>query len=603
MNKLNYFALLVFSLFLFSCASKEIVKKTSTRDIKKEVSKTSIDKASEHFINGNIAEMRGDYKQAINEYKQALKFDPGAGIHYALAKSHFITGERILALKHSKKSVDFEPDNIEYNNLLGTIYKKVNLPDSAVTVYNHIIKLDSANVKALYNLGMLYGTDKPLEALETYNKILDLTGPEWSVLVKIADLNERMGRIDETISTMQELLKLNPENLYLQKILIETYIKKKDFAKAEAMLDEALQTYPDDVHLIEFKGNIFIQNNKWIEGAEEYLKILHKKEVVFPVKVGICASYLNKSISDSTVLPVAKKMLEVVDQDTTSWEIKFYLGGVSLAEKKDSIAIDYYKDSFKLAEWNVQILTRLAGLLFDNQRYDESIEILSKAINNFPDDFVLNLILGLSYTSNEDNENAVKYLEKAVKLNSTDITALMAYGFNLDRVDKDDEAIKYLSKALEIDPENVQVLSNLGLIYENREVYEKSDSLYQKALAIDSTNVLVLNNYAYSLSERGIRLKEAEQMSRQALDAEPESASYLDTYGWIMFKMGNLEKALEYVLKAYEKDEEDPALLEHLGDIYLKMDDKTKALEYWEKALKFDEDNEEIKNKILKEKE
>jgi len=603
MNKLNYLVVLGISILLYSCATKQVVKKIETPKIKKEVTKTSIEKASEYFINGNIAEMRGDYKQAISQYNQALKFDSGAGIYYALAKTHFIINEKILALKYAKKSVDYDPDNIEYNNLLGTIYRKVNLPDSAITIYSHILKLDSVNIKALYNLGTLYETDKPLKALATYNKILDLTGPEWAVLVKIADLNERMGRIDETIKTMQELMKINPDNLYLQKILIDTFIKKKNYKKAEAMLEEALQTYPDDVHLIEFKGNIFIRKEKWIEGAEQYLKILHKKEVIFPVKVGICASYLNKSISDSTVLPVAKKMLETVDKDTASWEIKFYLGGVALAEKKDSLAIDYYKKSFELAEWNIQILTRLAGLLFDNKKYDESIKILSKAINNFPDDFVLNLILGLSYTSSEDNKNAVKFLEKAVKLNSSDITALVAYGFNLDRVDRDDDAIKYLNKALEIDPENVQVLSNLGLIYENREIYQKSDSLYQKALEIDSTNALVLNNYAYSLSERGIKLKKAECMSSKALDAQPESASYLDTYGWIMFKLGNLEKALEYVLKAYKQDTKDPALLDHLGDIYFEMGSKKKALEYWKKALEFDEDNEEIENKILKVKE
>lgn len=599
MNKLNYILILILSLFLFACSTKKIVKK----DVKKEVTSTSIDQASEHFINGNIAEMRGDYQQAIKSYNSALKLDPSAGIHYALAKSHFIIGERILALKHSKKSVDVEPENIEYNNLLGTIYRNTNLPDSAISVYKHILELDSVNIKALYNLGSLYEKSKPLEALQTYNKVLDLTGPEWSVLVKIADLNERMGRIDETAKNMEELLKLNPDNLFLQKILIETYIKKKDYDKAEKMLDEALLIYPDDVHLIEFKGNIFIQKEMWHEGSEQYLKILHKKEVAFPVKAGICSSYLNRSIKDSTLLPIAKEMLKVVDKDTTSWEIKFYLGGIALAERNDSLAIDYYKNSFELAQWNSQILTRLAGLLYDNQKFEEAIEILSKAINNFPDDFVLNLILGLSYTSNDDNLNAVKHLEKAVKLNDRDFTALMAYGFNLDRVDRDDEAIKYLNKALKIDPENIQVLGNLGLIYENREVYEKSDSLYQKALEIDSTNALILNNYAYSLSERGIRLKEAEKMSRTALDTESENASYLDTYGWIMYKMGNLDKALEYILKAYELEKEDSTVLDHLGDVYFDKGDKKTALEYWEKALELDEDNEEIKNKILKEKE
>ncbi|MCZ7613546.1 MAG: tetratricopeptide repeat protein [Ignavibacteriaceae bacterium] len=193
-----------------------------------------------------------------------------------------------------------------------------------------------------------------------------------------------------------------------------------------------------------------------------------------------------------------------------------------------------------------------------------------------------------------------RLFKKAVELNPSDVNALSAYGFTLSQLNESDEAIEYLNRALKIDPNNVSVIGQLGLLYNNLNMMAESDSLYELALQIDSQNALINNNYAYSLSERNLQLDRALQMIEIAMAADSSNSSYLDTYGWIYFKLGNYNKAYYYIQKAIGVDGEGNAeLLEHLGDVLYMLDRKEEAIDYWEKALKLDSANESLKKKNI----
>ena len=144
------------------------------------------------------------------------------------------------------------------------------------------------------------------------------------------------------------------------------------------------------------------------------------------------------------------------------------------------------------------------------------------------------------------------------------------------------------------------MISIIALIHETRKNYAVSDSLYTSAIKIDSTNILILNNYAYSLAERGIKLQEALSMAERAIEKEPKNSSYLDTIGWIYFKLGEYKKAKLNIEGSTKIEDNNATLLDHLGDVYFKLGNKTKALENWKKAYKIDSTKNEIKKKIEK---
>src|SRR5690606_31778335 len=120
--------------------------------------------------------------------------------------------------------------------------------------------------------------------------------------------------------------------------------------------------------------------------------------------------------------------------------------------------------------------------------------------------------------------------------------------------------------------------ATLGDVYEALKDYENSEEHYQQALKLDPHNPMVLNNYSYYLSLRGQRLDEALDMSGKTLEMKPDEPSYLDTYGWILYRQGKYEKAREYIQRALDlSPESDATLWDHRGDVYWRRGEQEKA--------------------------
>ncbi len=598
--------LLLVSAFIFvQCSSNEVVNKNENKNssqeiIKKTVTKENSQKALSHFIDGSVAEAKGDYASAILEYQDALRLDPNAGVYYGLAKNYYALNKLSLALQNSKKSVELDSQKVDYYELMADIYTSANQPDSSALVLNKIIGIDSTNIEAYYQLARIYEKNRPSDAIKIYNELTKRIGPEWSVLSRVAEMYEKLGDFDKASETIQKLLTLDPANSSLQKLLVQTYVSAKKYDKALSLVNDILELTPDDLEAHETKAQIYLAQDDWTSASKEYSYILNQKDVPLDAKLRIGASYFAQSLKDSTLLPIAKDFFEKMDKDTTDWQVKMYLGAIALNEGQDSVAIENFKYVTEKARWNNQAWIRLGGLYFDNQKYSEAIKVMNEAVGYFPEDFSVNLILGLSLSQSSKYEEAKPYLKKAVDLNPSDITALSAYGFTLNQLKEYDSAIDYLNKALTIKPDDINLLGTLGLIYDSKKMWAECDSVYEKALSIDSTNALVNNNYAYSLSERGVKLEEALKMIKVAIKADSTNSSYLDTYGWVFYQLGDYKSAKVYVEKSIDKGGASSVVYEHLGDILFKSGNKDSAKEMWQKALNLDSSNNELKSKIEK---
>ncbi|MGE5681272.1 MAG: tetratricopeptide repeat protein [Bacillota bacterium] len=586
--------------FLFFSCSSSVSHKTVKDTIDSLKNAQRKKEAMDHFVQGAIEDAKGDYSAAILEYQEAIELDAKPGIYYALGRDYLQLNKLSMALQNARQAVAMDSTSPDYYSLLAEIYSSGHQVDSAAYAYEKIISLDSSNINAYFSLGMLYELSKPMQALNVYNKVIEKIGPEWNVLARIAELNERLGNTDEALKTLEQLMTIDPSNFELKKLLIDTYTKSKRYNDALSKINEELAEHPEDPSLHEMKGQIFLLENDWQNAAKEFTSILDNPKVSFDTKVRIGSAYLAQSAQDSTLVPVTKKIFQKLDQDSTSWQVKMVLGEIALREKNDSAAIADFKTVTELAKWNVDAWVRLGGLYYDNKKYQDAADVLTEAVKSFPDSYPVNLLLGLSFSQLNNFQQAKEYLKKSIELNPKDVTALSAMGFVLNQMKQSKEATGYIKEALKVDPNNAELLGTLGMIYNTQKKWSECDSAYTEALKIDSSNVLLLNNYAYSLAERGIRLDEALRMAQTAVGKEPGNSSYLDTYGWVYFKMGNFEKAEEYVRKAIEIDKNNSTLLEHLGDIIYKEGKKNVALEIWQRAYELNSDNPELKSKILK---
>lgn len=605
MNKailVKYFLLISFVIYLSGCSGvKEVSSDITQEKIINSLSPEQRKKiALENFIEGNIFYQQGNFSSALKKFEAALQYDTSAGLLFTYAKTAFRNNRLNVALEASKKSLELDSTNAEYYDLLSEIYNVGRQRDSAIFVLEKATERFPSNQNFLYKLAGYYQSDRPVKAIEIYEKIIGLIGPEWNVLFRLVELNNRLNNTEGVVNALKQLLELDPSNVLLKKSLIENLYTLNRIEEAIQLIDDLIELYPDDSDLRMKKAQALLSNNRWGDAYSSLEYVINNKNINFDDKLQIAYLFFEKSISDSSLRPITKKIFDKLDNDTTYWAIKIVKGALAMEEGDDKTAINNFEYVIENANWNVDAWIRLGALYFDNKKYEEAEKVLTEAIKYFPDNYAVNFILGISLAQQGKNLFAETYLKKAVELNSNDVNTLSAYAYTLNQLKKDDEAIKYLRQALSVQPDDVNVIGTLALIYNSRREFSISDSLYEKALELKPDDPIINNNYAYSLSTRGEQLERALKMVNFALEKDSLNTAYLDTKGWILYKLGDYAEAHKFISRAIELGTESAVIVDHLGDVEFKLGNFDKALKLWRRALELDPTKKEIEEKLNK---
>jgi tetratricopeptide (TPR) repeat protein len=93
-------------------------------------------------------------------------------------------------------------------------------------------------------------------------------------------------------------------------------------------------------------------------------------------------------------------------------------------------------------------------------------------------------------------------------------------------------------------------------------------------------------------------LSRARELIEKAVKSEPQNAAFLDSMGWVLFKLNDFKEALKYMQDAIKNsEEEDATIYDHLGDIYAALKEPEKAREAWQKSLSL-EPNDTVRRKL-----
>jgi tetratricopeptide (TPR) repeat protein len=197
-----------------------------------------------------------------------------------------------------------------------------------------------------------------------------------------------------------------------------------------------------------------------------------------------------------------------------------------------------------------------------------------------------------------DSKKAIKYFPEQPVLYILDAVSMIQQGIY-------DEVFAVLDSAEANASKNIQILSQVytyrAEAYYKLKSYENAYTWFDKVVEIDPQNYLAMNNYAYYLSLRSIKLDVAEKLSSLVIKNNPNNATYLDTYAWVLFKKKDYQLAKFYMESALSNStEENPVLIEHYGDILFFLNDKAKAVQQWEKSLKMGNKSKVLLTKIKK---
>jgi tetratricopeptide (TPR) repeat protein len=228
----------------------------------------------------------------------------------------------------------------------------------------------------------------------------------------------------------------------------------------------------------------------------------------------------------------------------------------------------------------------------------ESLAVAQAAIRRHPEDRALKfteaIILGEMRRFKESSD-LLRSMIRGGQENATDDASvyliLSSVQMQAGELKPAEESAR---KALELNPDDPGALIQLSSVLDRAGEHEASDKILHDLLKREPDNATALNNLGYFMVERGVSFQEAVKLIEQAVAIDPIQGSFLDSLGWVHFKMGNIEKAREYLEKALIYSGRNSTIHEHFGDVLREAGRLTEARKHWEKALEYSVEADEI---------
>ena len=434
-------------------------------------------------------------------------------------------------------------------------------------------------------------------AILEFQDAIDLDPNASTIHVSIADAYFKLGKIKRSKSHLEIAIELNPKENEALEILGEIYIKSKEYKNAQIIFKKLYDLNPSELDYIFALADLARIQKDWdlaidyyiegyntdniaINGLEQALQIsiaindFNKAEHICelllteqPENIKIVQTLIDLSIYNKNYELTLKMLNKLENINGVSTEIVIQKSVIYQALQDNDEALNVLLELAKVESQDIDILDRIVNLFIEQKNNPQALIYNKQIIENFSEDprgYINSAIIALG---NKNPEAAVKSLEPNIKKFTNNFTFQYLLGTAYYQLKDYDNSKVYLNDALEIYPQSKNTKHNLALIYDSTGEWDKSDKLYMELISNDSTDAQAYNNYAYSLVEREENIEFALELAKNAIRLEPKSAAYLDTLGWIYYKLSQLDKALFYIGESIGLDSNNVTIKEHFDEI------------------------------------
>lgn len=567
---LNLLIVLILMLMLFSC-NRKITPSISVLSRGKGFDSSAFDYV---YVEAIKQKLMGNGGEALKLLEHCAKINPKSdAVYYQIAQIVLSGSDAQNGKKYAKKALELDPENIWYIMMLAGIYYQEHNLDSTIVYYEKAIKRYPGKEDLRITLGSLYSESKKFEKADEIFRDLDKKYGinEISTIANIRNLMAT-GKYDEAFNLVIKLLEEYPDEILYNGLLAEIYRGKGENQKAMEVYDRLIERNPDNPETQLSLCDFLINEKKY----EELLQLIN-------------TVVINKNITREDKISLLAKMIETKDLVAKSGE---------RLQLSIMVMESVYQDD--------EVIQLLRPELYINQeKLANASARLEEIIERNPEYYFAWEKLLLVYLQERDFrklEDRAK--ECATKFNRSFI-AKMLYATAATENKKFDIALEEVRKAGILAGENkdmkIQVLSVKADIYYRKGDFNEAFKIFDEALETDNSDLTILNNYAYYLAEKDLRLKDAEEMAKKVIETEKGNNTFLDTYGWVLYKRGRLreaEKVMKSVIESGEKP--DAEWYEHMGYIKKKQKDCRDAIENWNVAIKLDSTKTDLKKEVAK---
>lgn len=511
------------------------------------------------FIEANKEKLLGDYEEAQILYEEVVDKDKdNHAAFFELAKIHLKLHQKKKALENAKKAHDLETDNQWYAIFYADLLTNNNDYVKAAEVYKTIVEANPYNPEHYYEWAyLLTKANKIGKAIEVYNQLEDKIGVNEKTARHKHTLYSSTGRKAKAAGELEKLIKIYPVEPQYYHYLAQYYEQIGEKAKAKAVYEKVIAIAPDDPIASIALAEAYKERGDEANYLRSIKELFKKGDVDIDLKVKELYPYISKlpDVSEEVtkeILELSKIIVVTHPNDPKSYSIYADLLYYSGSPRESLVQ---YNKTLQLDNSVFSVWEQVMFINLELREIDQLLKISEEALDLFPNQAVAYYLNGVANGLKKNHQEAVDVLENALMMVGRDIT------------------LKY------------KIHSELGARYHALKQHKNSDKNFEAALQLNPKDYYLLNNYSYYLSIRGEALEKAKMMAETAVKLAPDQYSFQDTYGWVLYKMGDYKKSKLWLEKAIGNGgDNSPAVLEHYGDVLYQLNKVVEAVGYWQKA-------------------
>lgn len=582
-SPLYKFSFFIFFLSGFTCL---MPAETAAQKKKKEdaspVASVKLREAEFYFTEGEKHFILEDYSKALIYYYKSLDIDPAnATVYYKIAQVLSQSEKREdlqKAVQNIEQALVLQKKNKYFYLLAAELYANLTAFDKAAQTYETMFAELPDSRDHLFELAAIHQyAGKKEEAIKVYTRAENFSGVNDISSLQKTKLYFELGKNDEAIREGEKLMNTFPDDEQFTVAVSELASQYGFKDKAIAYLEKYIVDYKPASSAQMLLAGLYRDTNQ--EGKARQLLIasfsdpdleLNSKLIVLGTYNAELDQARSKKQFDARKEAFALELFSILEKQYTEQEAVHILGGdLYLMLDKKPEAQKQYLAAIKYGSTSFEVWQNLLYLEMQLEQFDNVITHSEQAMEFHPNQAMVYYFNGMANLRKKKNKDAALSFEQAKKLAASNPSMLS------------------------------EINGMLGDAYNASKEYEKSDKAYDEALTLNENNDAILNNYSYYLALRKANLEKAEKMSALLIKNNPNNATYLDTYAWVLYVREKYKDAKKVIEKAIGTGLASATHFEHYGDILFKLGDVENAVKQWEKAKNMLTTSSETLNKKI----